>query len=415
MNPFLNKLTQIHYRYYQSKPIWVKGIYWLLFGFLLFLSIDRALEKGPGGDFYVFWLAGKHFLSGDPIYQLPNQPRNFLYPPFAAFLFSFLAIFPFKMAAIVQSLGNLLIWPLTFLLGVLILEKLHKSPVPQVVVLLTFVFTFNFYLVNHNLLQVNTLLLLLILSALYAYLIQKYWLSGALMGAAVLLKVTPVIFLAWYFIRGRLKAFLTALGFIGLFTLIPLLVRGIETGFNDLLQFWDTLKGQIPESKQVNAFTNNKSLRGMLLNFHYQFDWLKPGTGSLLMNWLPYLFGMAYLFWLGWLRIKRYPLGDLEFAATLLLILLVSEVTRNAHMVSLSFVLLTLFSRAYLSGNKPLMVGLVSIGLIFTITGRDIIGDTAFEFLLQQINLYTWALITLFILVIGLSVKSRVKGKQTNE
>src|SRR2546422_5603240 len=48
-------------------------------------SVVRGLHEQVGGDFHVFWQAGRNFFTGAPLYHgdLPGA-RNFIYPPFAA-------------------------------------------------------------------------------------------------------------------------------------------------------------------------------------------------------------------------------------------------------------------------------------------------------------------------------------------
>ncbi len=405
MSYFSNEIRAIFQDYYKEKKLWVKILYWGIFGFLLFISLDRAFDKGPGSDFYTFWISGNNFLTGERVYLLPNQPWSFLYPPFAAFLFASLGILPFKVAAVIQSIGNLIIWPLTFLFSILTIHQITNKKVPQMSLVLTFIFTFNFYLFNQNLLQVNTCLYLLVLIGLYSYLIRNYIMAGAFIAGAILFKVTPIIFLAWFFIRGKLKAFAYTLGFMALFIIIPLFARGFETGINDLNLFFQTLGGRIPELKEVSDYLNNNSIMGMLLNFNFYFNWFNQQWGAKLIQYVPFFMASVYIGWLVILRVKRLPVTEFEFVGTFLVVLLTSAVTRDAHMVTLSFVLLSFFSRAFRDGNRKLTAFLILIGLIFAI-GRDLVGGPAFVFLLRQLNLYPLAMLALLIMTIIISLKS---------
>src|SRR2546422_11492570 len=73
-------------------------------------SVVRGLHEIVGGDFHVFWQAGRNFATGAPLYHgdLPGA-RRFIYPPFAAMVFQVLAVFPLRLAAEVFSVINLVL------------------------------------------------------------------------------------------------------------------------------------------------------------------------------------------------------------------------------------------------------------------------------------------------------------------
>ena len=75
------------------------------------LSVAQGMQEHVGRDFHVFWQAGRNFTSGEPLYHgYPPGARVFKYPPFAAFLFQLLALFPLQVAAVLFSLLNLILW-----------------------------------------------------------------------------------------------------------------------------------------------------------------------------------------------------------------------------------------------------------------------------------------------------------------
>src|SRR2546422_9799161 len=74
-------------------------------------SVVRGLHEQVGGDFHVFWQAGRNFFTGAPLYHgdLPGA-RNFIYPPFAALTFGVFALLPLQVAATIFSLLNMALW-----------------------------------------------------------------------------------------------------------------------------------------------------------------------------------------------------------------------------------------------------------------------------------------------------------------
>jgi len=76
----------------------------------IIISILEGLNVGQGGDFTVFWYAGKNFSEGNDLYSRIGGAERFIYPPFAAMLFQLLALFPLKFAAIIYTFFNLLLY-----------------------------------------------------------------------------------------------------------------------------------------------------------------------------------------------------------------------------------------------------------------------------------------------------------------
>ena len=75
------------------------------------LAVEQGVKARVGQDFHVFWQAGRNFSSGEPLYHgyLPGA-REFKYPPFAAMVFQPLGALPLRVAAVLFSLLNLLLW-----------------------------------------------------------------------------------------------------------------------------------------------------------------------------------------------------------------------------------------------------------------------------------------------------------------
>src|SRR5262245_17253981 len=78
------------------------------------LSLPVGRGQHIGGDFHVFWQAGRNFAPGAPLYHdsVPGA-RQLKYPPFAAMAFTPLALFSLPVAAVLVSLLNLGLWVLS--------------------------------------------------------------------------------------------------------------------------------------------------------------------------------------------------------------------------------------------------------------------------------------------------------------
>src|SRR5689334_3041733 len=63
------------------------------------MSYNRGMNADVNGDYYIYWQAGKHFISGEKLYTPGLADGGFNYPPFAAMFFSLFSVFPFHISA----------------------------------------------------------------------------------------------------------------------------------------------------------------------------------------------------------------------------------------------------------------------------------------------------------------------------
>src|SRR5437867_11275979 len=129
------------------------------------VAIARGEREGVGGDFHVFWQAGRNFASGAPLYHgdLPGA-RRYIYPPFAAMVFQLFAVFPLPIAAEILSFLNLLLLGVTIALTKRIIERTLPDrvtgPLPLV---LGVVLSLVFFLDNFSHVQINEVIFVLAL------------------------------------------------------------------------------------------------------------------------------------------------------------------------------------------------------------------------------------------------------------
>lgn len=392
-----------YYNSFSKLPKVYKYLFVLFFLIFTIISIIRALNKEGNSDFHVFWLAGNNFFLGSDLYFLQDQPRQFLYPPFAAALFGIIAIFPFKVAAVFFSILNMGLWAYCILLSKHIIEYLTKIKISPLIVLLGLIFSINFYISNLNLLQVNLVVFFFILLFIYHFLRKNLLIAALFIAAATCFKVTPIIFIGWIFFRGNFKSFAYTILALVLFILAPFFLRGIELGIYDIEQFIATITKEIPQTGLApEDFTNNKSLRGMATNYMTQIAGLADSTKSLIISISSVLVGLIYIVWLFILRLKKNKVSAYEFAGTFIVILLCSAVTRTAHMVTLVFPLLLFLSLASVSNQKKHMVYALVASSMFLFGAGTLVG----HILLEKINVYGLSMIIGFIACIIFSFKN---------
>ena len=391
------------YLYFQKLPAFFRYLFLVFFLAFTVVSIIRALGKGEVSDFHVFWLAGKNFYQFNELYLLEDQVRQFLYPPFAAAVFGVLALFPFKIAAILFSILNMALWLVCLLLCKHIIEYLAQVELSPLVVLLSLFFSLEIYINNLNLLQVNLLLFCLVLLFIYHYLRQNYLLAAVFIAAAICIKVTPVVFLGWLFFRGKVfRCFLYSLLALLMFTALPIFIRGIELGVYDLQQFMKTISQEIPQMNlESESYTHNRSLRGMLSNYLIQISFLSDQVKESIISLSSFALGLLYLGWLVILRIRRIKISAFEFAGTFIAILLCSAVTGTAHMVTLLFPFLALLSAAFASGSRRNVFYVLFLCSMFILP----VGNAFDHLLLERINVFGIAMILGLIASVVLSFK----------
>ena len=203
-------------------------------------SAARGVHEHVGGDFHVFWQAGRNFFTGAPLYHgdLPGA-RNFIYPPFAALVFQVLAVLPLQVAATIFSLLNVALWVVAaYLTREIVVRTLPDRNPAGLPLVLAVVFTAQFFLNNFNLIQVNEVIFVLILLGIRAALRQRDVEAALWFVGATALKVTPVFFVIWLLLRGRGRALLTVPPAALACVILPLLVRGPATGVAELKEYY---------------------------------------------------------------------------------------------------------------------------------------------------------------------------------
>src|SRR4051812_18268991 len=138
----------------------------------LVLAVPVGIHQHIGEDFHVFWQAGRDFASGHPLYHdsLPGA-RPLKYPPFAAMVFTPLALFSLQVAGILMSLLNLALWVWAVRLTWEVIMRTRPEGIPsRLPVVLGVVLSAQFFLDNFHHAQMNEVTFVLALLGIKAYL-----------------------------------------------------------------------------------------------------------------------------------------------------------------------------------------------------------------------------------------------------
>jgi hypothetical protein len=374
------------------------------------VSIRQGSHQTIGHDFHVFWQAGRDFATGHPLYRdyLPGA-RQFKYPPFAAFLFQALAIFPLKVAAVFFSVLNLCLWGVSLFLTREIVARI-SPPIKRAnwLLLLAGLLSAQFFLDNFHHVQMNEVILVLTLLGISAYLNGLELRAAAFLVAATAIKVTPIFFLTWLILRGSRRTLLAVPLLLGGCILLPLALRGRDQGVEDLREYYHTfLEGH--QHGNIDSYTAGQNLAAMISRMSragasesqssYRYLPLSQQQAQLTYRvlWMAVL--LLFLARLAELRIRHRPVTGFEPSMVFLAGYLLSPITFTTHLVGLLFVFYVFLSipREALRPQWFLPAGIILSGILITgLSGRDLVGRTAY-LAVRGYSLMAWTLLLLFL------------------
>lgn len=192
--------------------------------------------------------------------SLKGNLASYIYPPTFAVLLYPIASLEYETAGRIFFLFNFIA-----LLGALFILNTRSSIlcIPSITLFCTLLLSFRI-LENHAINnQVGLLLLLFTLIAVYY---PKDWLSGLVLSLAVIIKLTPAIFLLYFFFQKRWKFFLYFFGFLTLWSLLPFLF-GVEYGLKQWENWYEMVFLNAMKSPLFRAWKNNQSLIATLAKY----------------------------------------------------------------------------------------------------------------------------------------------------
>ncbi|MGN6393626.1 MAG: glycosyltransferase family 87 protein [Gemmatimonadales bacterium] len=381
-------------------------------GIALALAVPVGTRQHVGDDFHVFWQAGHNFLTGAPLYHdsLPGA-RPLKYPPFAALVFTPLALFPLPIAGVLVSLLNLGLWvAAVYLTRDIVARTTAHRRGGRVPLILGVILSAQYFLDNFHHAQMNEVTLVLVLLAIRAYLDGRDATSAGLVVAATAIKITPVFFVGWLAIRARRRAAIAMVPLGLACIVIPLLLRGPARGAAELTEYYHVFLEK-HQHGDIGAYMAGQNVAGLVsrmtqpgLGTDSPYQWLPadPATGQLLYRTLWVGLLIAYIVKLVRLRRERAPITALELAMGFLVALLLSPITFTTHLVPLLFILTAVLAAwsppATTAGRLVTVVVGVAI-LICGLSGRDLMGDRAYVDA-GGYSVCAWAMLALFVMTL---------------
>jgi glycosyl transferase family 87 len=376
------------------------------------VAVVRGLHEQVGGDFHVFWQAGRNFFTGAPLYHgdLPGA-RNFIYPPFAAFAFQVFALLPLQIAASIFACLNVALWVVAaYVTRDLVARTFPDHNAARLPFVLAVVFSAQFFLNNFNLLQVNEVIFVLILLGIRAALRARDVEAAAWFVVATAIKVTPVFFVLWLLVRGRRRAQLAVPPVALACVLVPLLVRGPARGTAELEEYYHSFLR--PQGSQVGTAITNQNFGALVYRMlrpsenpeqlRYQYLAASEEATARIYKTGAALLLVAFLANLVVARQRRTTISAFELSTVFLVSHLLSPITRTAHLVTLLFVFYTFLTipRAALPRSDQVLVAALWILIAAAgLSGRDLLGRTVYHYA-GGYSLVAWTMLALFIAAI---------------
>jgi hypothetical protein len=281
-------------------------------------------------------------------------------------------------------------------------------------ILVSILFSIRFFINNINLFQINEVIFLLCLSGLYLYIEGKNVLSALFFVVATCLKLTPAFFLLWLFVRGRRKAAVSIVPLLLVCLCLPLVFRGLETGMEDLSDYYSLTLKSFQQGKVITRHTN-QNLAALIYRMtrpssnpeHIDDGYLPLTEGQARFLYRSSILVLLVLFIANtiFLKVRQRPLSTFEVCTIFLIGHLLSAITWKAHLVTLVFVYLCYFSwnrkKAPLYMNSVIVLIWILIGMI-GVLGRDVIGKR-WHYYTGGYSIVAWLLLLLFISSVVLS------------
>lgn len=387
----------------------------LILLFLLIQSVARAQNKSDFQDYYTasqFFYEKKDLynvqsiqtlqeeIKLEDLFKLENLKKleslkgnvgTYIYPPLFAFLLIPLGLLSYPTAATIFTILNFL----CLLASLFLITKFISFKNTFVILFFTLIINYR-YLESHvsnN--QVAFILILLILLSLY---IKNDLLAGILLSLAILIKLTPAIFLFYFLYKRQFKRVGYTLLFALIWTLVPSLYSH-EYNLHSLNNWYELVLDNALKNPAFRSWKNNQSLIATIakyflsgadpLNqalFGMPFISLKAKTISYLFYFSSLFIGIPFLY-----RLKK-GISDAQLISALFILSVIFSGISWVH----SFVVL-IFPIAYLlqyffeSGKSDFYKKFfIVIALITTLTSKILIGSTLEGiFLMFSLLLYT--------------------------
>jgi len=365
------------------------------------MAVENAKHKRERSDYYVFWKTGQSFTQGKKLYHNEEIPRNFYYPPFAAFLFQLLAVISFQASAIMFFLINAIalpVWIYFLLRKILIKYGFSEKDKLYIPIVLSFLFSFNYFWSNLNMLQINLFIFSISLLGILYLLDKKHHIAAIALTIVTFIKIYPVFLLLYVFLLKPDKKMILAIFLTTLFCVTaPSLQRGLKKGFTDHVTYYETFLKEFKDGKIVLVLQNHNAktlfLKAVIKEKMYDNSNLSNYKKEIILSNVLILILLATMIYCIFHQFKK---KKREFSFLILSMIfifthMISGISWSAHYVTAIFWYLPLFlidpDKLKYKSLKIVHYALLFIALFLGFEGKDTTGQTIY-LLVRKYDIY---------------------------
>lgn len=376
-----------------------------------FSNPEGAGAEARWNDLRVFYGAGRWVFTETNIYTNPASPegRYYIFPPFFAIVCAPLAALGWKVFLIIWYIVSFLGAVAAAVLCARIVRPGARGGLLIALAGLAFIFSCRPMVSDLHNGQVNSLIFFLAAASLYLFVRKQDGASGVVMALAASIKMTALIFLPYFLYKRAYKtAAGMALGLAFTLVLLPMVALGPKRSFKLYGSFYDKMvdpfvsvteaPGIYSEAGQSLRAAAHRYLTDTNAAHHAKFEVrvnladLSGGTvwKIVLVGCIALTLASAFCTRANPADAGRRDLIALELGAVLLLMLMVSPMSRKAHFVSLmlpcaafvNYLLLHRYDPARRRQWKMLLAVVVITFVIFNLTASGTMGKTAAVYVL---------------------------------
>lgn len=225
---------------------WFKNSWWVLFLFvfsLISLLAETNIGKWKMVDLEVYYQTAQHMIAGEDIYNIAVDAEGdghyvFKYSPVAAMLYIPLAIIPFWVTKLIYWISLTLFVGIALQIVYRLIESESLASTRRNVIFFALLTILIHIDTELSLGQVNLLLLMIYVLAIYAFKKNKNILLGFLVAGSLFIKPFGLIFLPYLFLKRRYLSLLYCCGFVFVLFLLPAIYYPTIESFLGLYQSW---------------------------------------------------------------------------------------------------------------------------------------------------------------------------------
>ncbi len=354
-------------------------------------------------DLRAYYGAAQWVTTETDIYANPTSPegRYYVYPPFFAILCAPVAVVGWKVFALFWCVASLVSLIAASVLCARIVRPGAKGSLLVLFAAAALILTARPIISDFQNGQINTFVFFLVAASLFLFLRRFDAASGIVVGFAAAIKPTFVIFLPYFIFKGAYKTaggMLLALVFA--LVLLPLVTLGPTRTSELYTSFYSRILGPFTSvSEAPREFAGSgQSLRAAAHNFLTDTNAAHHSRFAIKVNFANLSAGAVWKIVLGACAVlavltalcaranlahkEKRDLAALELASVLLLMLLVSPLSRKAHFVALmlpyaagvNYLLLHRGSIPLRGRLQVLLAAVAASFILINLTSRSFVG-----------------------------------------